>query len=87
LEEDTPLHSNEALRRKLNRMIHRVNTFPIEEVFPARMVHLDFGAGTELVHAKTLRKVSAELIWLRKNLLSLHSQVEDLYFNHQIGRQ
>ena len=87
LEEDTPMHSNTFLRRKIARMINRVEGFPIEEVFPARTVHLDFGSGSDLIHAKTLHKVSAELSWLRKSLLMLHSQLEDRYFNHQVGRR
>ncbi|MBC2603066.1 circularly permuted type 2 ATP-grasp protein [Puniceicoccus vermicola] len=86
IEDDTPMHSNAPLRRRVSRMINRVENFPIEEVFPARMVHLDFGSGTDQVHAKTLRKVSSELEWLRKSLRSLHGQIEDRYFNHQVGR-
>ena len=86
LEEDTPKHSNSALRRRLNRMISRVENFPVEEVFPARMAQLDFGEAADTVHAKTLRRVKKELEWLRNNLLALHGQIEDFYFNHQTSR-
>ncbi|MGE9290162.1 MAG: alpha-E domain-containing protein, partial [Puniceicoccales bacterium] len=86
VEDETPKHSNASLRRAVSRMINRVESFPIEEVFPARMVHLDFGAGSEQVHARTWKKVSTELEWLRSGLLSLHGQIEDRYFNHQVRR-
>ncbi len=86
IEEDTPRHSNESLRRKVNRLILRVEEFPIEEVFPARMVHLDFGSRSDQVHAETLHKVKVELEWVRQNLHSLHRQIEDRYFNHQARR-
>ena len=81
--EETSLLLNESMRRKVGRMIARVEGFPVEEVFPARTVHLDFGTDSERIHARTLRRVAAELRWLRKGLLSLHNHIEDAYFSHQ----
>mgnify|MGYP006271471687 CR=1 FL=1 len=83
LGKETVRHSNEALRRRVGRMIRRVEDFPIEEVFPARATHLDFGEGSTSVHEETLRKVVAELRWLRKGFLDLHGELEDRYFSHQ----
>ena len=86
IEVSTPKHTNLPLRRKISRMISRVEKFPIEDVFPARMSHLDLGTRAELVHAETLKKVCAELVWLRSGLQSIHGLIEDYYFSHQNTR-
>ncbi|MEM0966657.1 MAG: circularly permuted type 2 ATP-grasp protein [Verrucomicrobiota bacterium] len=86
LEDETPSHTNRSLRRKVNRVIKRVDDFPIEEVFPARADLLDFASAPEATHVRTLKSLRVEFRWMRKSLLSLHSHIEDLYFSHQLGR-
>ncbi len=71
------------LKRRIGKMIERVEGFPIEDVFPARMVHLDFGDGSAKVHATTLRKIARELKWLRSGLEGIHETLEDWFFSHQ----
>ncbi len=71
--------------RRVERMIERVRAFPVEDVFPARTAHLDFGTKSMTIHARTVRRVAGELAWLRKGLEGLHLELEDRFFSHQEG--
>lgn len=83
LEQSSSKQACRPLRKRIDTLIQRVEDFPIEEVFPARMVHLDFGTGSAKVHARTLRRVARELKWLRVNMEKIHDLLEDWFFSHQ----
>jgi len=83
LDQETRKKTTSSLRRKVTGLLRRLQNFNVEEVFPARALHLDFGKEGETINVRTMQRLNDELVQIRRDLESLHESMDDRYFQHQ----
>lgn len=83
LDHQTRKKTTSSLRSRVKDLLKRLNLFKVEEVFPARALHLDFGNELETINIRTVQRLNHELVQIREELEALHGALDDRYFQHQ----